>query len=281
MDSESIVEESFEAPGGSAANTIYALAHWGMSAGFIGAVGDDEEGRQILSEFERVGVDTQRIRILQGQRTGRVVGVVDRKGHRALYVQPAANLWLRLTEDDVNYASIAQCVHLSSLIGDAAFESQCRFALALPKDVVLSFAPGALYARRGLRELKSLLQRTTLLFITREELSELAGTENLESAAQQLWALGVAVTVVTLGEQGSWVGSKGKGQFAPSPQAHVMDTTGAGDAFAAGFLWGFLNGQPLPKCQRLGTIAASFCLQALGARTGTPTLDELLAMAFE
>ncbi len=281
MDSESVVEENFEAPGGSAANTIYALARWGMPSGFIGAVGDDEGGHNILSDFERVGVDTQRVRILQGQRTGRVIGVVDGKGHRALYVQPAANLRLRLTEEDVVYAATAQCVHLSSLIGDAAFESQCRFALALPKDVVLSFAPGAFYARRGLRELKSVLQRTSVLFVTQKELAELAGTENLESAAQQVWALGVAVTVVTLGEQGSWVGSKGKGQFAPSPQAHVMDTTGAGDAFAAGFLWGFLNGQPLPECQRLGTIAASFCLRALGARTGTPTLDELLAVAFE
>ena len=88
-DGESVVEESFEAPGGSAANTIYALAHWGLRAGFIGAVGDDDEGRRILADFESVGVDTQRLRVVKGQRTGRVIGLVDSKGRRSLYVQPA------------------------------------------------------------------------------------------------------------------------------------------------------------------------------------------------
>jgi len=281
IDGESIVEESFEAPGGSAANTIYALAHWGIPAGFIGAVGDDEEGRRILADFESVGVDTQRLRVVKGQRTGRVIGLVDSKGRRSLYVQPAANLSLRLNEEDVAYAAQASLVHLSSLVGDEAFESQKKFVLSLPKEVVLSFAPGMLYARRGLKELSALLQRAAILFLTREELALLTGTENLEAAAQQLWGLGVEILVVTLGEQGSWVGSKGKGRFAPSMQAHVVDTTGAGDAFAAGFLWGLVNGRPLPECQRLGTIAAAFCLRALGARTGTPTLDELLAVAFE
>jgi ribokinase len=279
-DGESVVEESFEAPGGSAANTVYALSHWGVRAGFIGAVGDDAEGRQIIADFERVGVDTQRLRVVKGQRTGRVIGLVDSKGRRSLYVQPGANLALRLTEDDVAYASKVALVHLSSLVGDEAFESQKEFALNLPKGVTLSVAPGMLYARRGLKALSPLLQRATVLFLTREELALLTGTENLEAAAQQLWGLGVDILVVTLGEQGSWVGSKGKGRFSPSVQAHVVDTTGAGDAFAAGFLWGFLNGRPLPECQRLGTIAAAFCLRALGARTGTPTLDELLAVAF-
>ncbi|MER3501289.1 MAG: hypothetical protein IMHGJWDQ_001854 [Candidatus Fervidibacter sp.] len=281
IDSESIVEESHESAGGSAANTIYALARWGVKAGFIGAVGDDREGQRILQEFESVGVETHRIRILRGYPTGRCLGLVDLKGRRSLYVQPGANLTLRLTEDDIAYAAKAQWVHLSSLVGDEAFESQRAFVAALPSDVMVGFAPGALYARRGLKALSSILKRTFILFVTREELALLTGTENLDAAAQQLWELGVEMLVVTLGEAGSWVGSKGKGQFSPSFQAHVVDTTGAGDAFAAGFLWGILQGRPLVECQRLGTIAASFCLREIGARTGIPTIDELLAIAFE
>ncbi|GBC97572.1 Ribokinase [bacterium HR17] len=279
-DSESIVEESFEAPGGSAANTIYALAKWGTPTGFLGAVGDDSEGQHIIADLQGVGVDTQHIRVVKGQRTGRVLGLIDSKGRRSLYVQPGANKALRLTEADLHFAARAECVHLSSLVGDAMLEQQQWLVQQLPKDVLVSFAPGTLYAQRGAAALESLLRRATVLFLTRHELASLTGTENLEAAAQQLWSLGVEVLVVTLGEQGSWVGSNGKGRFAPSVQAHVVDTTGAGDAFAAGFLWGFLNGRPLPECQRLGTIAAAFCLRALGARTGTPTLDELLAVAF-
>mgnify|MGYP001627229747 FL=1 len=128
--------------------------------------------------------------------------------------------------------------------------------------------------------MESILKRTNILFVTREELATLMGTENLDAAAHKLWELGVETIVTTLGEAGSWVGWKGRGQFAPSHQAHVVDTTGAGDAFAAGFLWGVLQGKPMAECQRLGTVAAAFCLREMGARTGTPTIDELLTVAF-
>ncbi len=280
IDSESIVEDSHESGGGSAANTIYALARWGIKTGFIGAVGDDLEGRKILREFESVGVETHRIRVVRGQPTGQVIGIVDAKGRRSLYAKPGANLALRLTEDDFAYASKAQWVHLSSLIGNETFESQKALVLSLPSDVSVSFSPGAIYARRGLSVMESILKRTSVLFVTREELAMFVGTENLEAATQKLWEIGVETIVVTLGEAGSWVGWKGKGQFAPSQQAHVVDTTGAGDAFAAGFIWGILQGKPLPECQRLGTVAAAFCLREMGARTGTPTAEELLTAAF-
>ncbi|MFN3422522.1 MAG: carbohydrate kinase family protein, partial [Armatimonadota bacterium] len=253
---------------------------WGIRAGFIGAVGNDIEGQKILKEFESVGVETHRIRIVKGQPTGRVIGIVDVRGRRSLYVQPGANLSLRLTEDDFAYAAKAQWVHLSSLIGNEAFESQKALVLSLPPDVSVSFAPGAIYAKRGLAAMESILKRTTILFVTRGELATLMSTENLDAAAHKLWELGVETIVVTLGEAGSWVGWKGRGQFAPSHQAHIVDTTGAGDAFAAGFLWGVLQGKPLAECQRLGTVAAAFCLREMGARTGTPTIDELLTVAF-
>lgn len=280
VDGESIIEDEHESPGGSAANTIYALARWGVKTGFIGAVGDDNEGQMILQEFESVGVETHRIRVIKGQRTGRVIGIVDIKGRRSLYVQPGANLALRLTEDDFAYVAKAQWVHISSLIGTEVFEGVRTLILSLPHDVSVCFAPGAIYSRLGLKALESILKRTNILFLARDELATLMGTENLDAATQRLWELGVETIVVTLGESGSWVGSKGKGQFAPSHQAHVVDTTGAGDAFAAGFLWGVLNGRPMPECQRLGTIAAAFCLREMGARTGTPTVEELLAIAF-
>lgn len=281
VDGESVIEDFHESAGGSAANTIYALAKWGVKAGFIGAVGDDNEGRKILHEFESIGVETHRIRIVKGQPTGRVIGIVDAKGRRSLYVSPGANLALRLTEDDFAYAAKAQWVHISSLIGKEVFESLRTLILSLPADVSVSFAPGTIYARLGQKTLEDILKRTSILFLARDEMAALMGTENLDAAAQRLWELGVETIVVTLGETGSWVSVKGKGQFAPSRQAHVVDTTGAGDAFAAGFLWGVLHGRPIQECQRLGTIAAAFCLREMGARTGTPTLDELLAIAFE
>ncbi|MBU2009680.1 MAG: carbohydrate kinase family protein, partial [Chloroflexi bacterium] len=82
---EAPVEGMLLAPGGSAANTIYALARLGVATGFIGAVGDDEEGRRLIADLEGQGVDTSHIAVKPGVPTGTIFGLVDKKGHRSLY----------------------------------------------------------------------------------------------------------------------------------------------------------------------------------------------------
>ena len=90
-DGEAVVNETKSSPGGSAANTIYGLAKLGVNTGFTGVVGDDAEGKILLNDLQKVGVDISQIRIKPGAKTGSVLCLSDSLGKRSLYVIPGAN----------------------------------------------------------------------------------------------------------------------------------------------------------------------------------------------
>jgi len=121
-DGEAVVNEAISSPGGSAANTIYGLAKLGMSTGFTGVVGDDAEGKVMLEDFQKVGVDISHIRVKQGVRTGSVLCLSDRLGRRSLYVLPGANNLLTMDDLDLTCINQARMLHLSSFAADRQFK---------------------------------------------------------------------------------------------------------------------------------------------------------------
>lgn len=285
-DGEARVEEVQTYPGGSAANTVYGLAKLGISCGFVGGVGDDEVGQRLLDDLIQVGVNTSFIVIKANSKTGTVVALVDKEGHRALYVHQGANGLLN--QADVNYAylSSALIVHASAFVGEKQFQWQRDILAGLSPDTKLSFAPGSLYSKRGLENLKPILERTSILFLNRQELKELAGADPVTGALRCLQA-GCHMVVVTMGKglrRGSktyscMVAKANKIIWVPiSPGVkHVTDTTGAGDAFAAGFIYGYLMEKPAEECAMLGDLTAGFSITKIGARTGLPDRKELEA----
>lgn len=291
-------------PGGSAANTIYGLAKLGLRCGFVGVVGDDDAGNAILRSFEEVGVDTSRILVERGAATGQTICITAGEGQKAIYILPGANSLLESADLDLAYLGDARCVHLSTFVDESVFSRQLRLVGELPAGTRVSLALDALYARRGLDAMTGLLRRCTVLLANAEELRELTGRE-LEAAADACLKLGCEVVVATFGSgEGAregptpargdeaiaariWtrrVAKRGKEtvqRAVPAVRtrgATVADTVGAGDAFAAGFLFGLLSKRfGLEKCGALGHTAAQFSLAELGARKGLPTRDELLA----
>src|SRR3972149_5175558 len=146
---ESFIEDYAEACGGSAANSVVGLARLRCKVGFIGKVGCDREGDSLITDFRKEGVDvTGTIREKQGK-SGSVLGFVDKKGARALYIDSGVNDTIALDEVNVEYASQAQFLHLTSFVGEKSFQTQKRLLATLPKSVKVSFDPGALYARKG------------------------------------------------------------------------------------------------------------------------------------
>jgi ribokinase len=99
--------------------------------------------------------------------------------------------------------------------------------------------------------------------------------KSYERAADELLGMGAEVIVVTLGEGGCYVASSQTSHIIEAYKTKVVDTTGAGDAFAAGFLYGLLRGKSLPECGRLGNWVAARCISKAGARAGLPYRDEL------
>ena len=277
VDGEAPIEGYGSLPGGSAANTIYALAKLGVRSGFIGAVGDDEIGKTLIEDFQSVGVNTSHIKVKKGAKTGSVLCLSDKQGRRSLYVLPGANSLLTADDIDLNYVNQARILHLSSFVHHHQFELQREILTNLQPSVKVSFAPGALYAAKGFHHLSPLLKRTHFLFINHSELNQLTG-EGFALGAKNCLEQGCEIIVVTFGGTPAAYILSRKGEYVVESkleQESVVDTTGAGDAFAAGFLYGFLKGKDLKQCGLLGDIMARFCIAKIGAREGLPSLAEL------
>ncbi|MFH1560664.1 MAG: PfkB family carbohydrate kinase [Chloroflexota bacterium] len=275
LNDETVVEEHLSAPGGSAANTVYALAKLGARTGFIGAVGDDEAGQVLLRDLREGDVDTTGVKAKSGSRSGRVLAITDRQGQRALYVEPGANDTLAQEDVDLSYACATRFLHLSSFAGDVQLDLQKWLVSKLPDSVRVSFAPGALYAKKGLDALSPILNKTYVLFANQQEIEELAGME-YRAAARNLIGQGCTIVAVTSRSGSHIVGSGNEYTIESAAVEHPTDTTGAGDAYAAGFLYGLLLGKGLEECGRLGDLTARFCITGMGARAGLPTEAQLL-----
>ncbi|GAG55733.1 unnamed protein product, partial [marine sediment metagenome] len=179
----------------------------------------------------------------------------------------------------------AGVLHLSSFADDRQFKVSLELIDKLDSSVKLSFAPGALYAVKGLKALAPILSRTYLLFINQDELRQLTG-EEVKVGAESCLKQGCQKVVVTLGKGGRVGKAAAVGYIRDAENEYVIepasrdtgaevDTTGAGDAFATGFLYGLVKGKRLKECGLLGDIAAQFSISTTGARQGLPTLNEL------
>ena len=285
-DVEAVVNSPISSPGGSAANTIYGLARLRVPSGFVGVVGDDAEGEMMLRDFQKVGVDTSHVRAKRGTRTGSVLCLSDREGRRSLYVMPGANNRLTVDDLDMTYVNQAKILHLSSFAGSKQFKVLRELTERLGTQVKVSFAPGALYAAKGLKALAPILARAHLLFINGDEIGWLTG-KDYKAGAETCLRQGCRIVVVTLGkgtkpEPGEdtavcYIRDADGEYFVTGSQDPVpeVDTTGAGDAFAAGFLYGYLDSKGLAECGWLGNIVAQSSITRIGARAGLPTAAQL------
>ena len=250
-DGEAVVSEAESFPGGSAANTVYGLAKLGVNTGFSGVIGDDAEGGLLLQDFQKAGVDISQIKIKQKAKTGSVLCLSDSRSRRSLYVLPGANNLLTMDDLDLAYINRARILHLSSFADDRQFKVLFELMDKLASSVKLSFAPGVLHAIKELSILSPILNRTHLLFVNQREIRHLTGKDVI-AGAESCLKQGCRMVVVTLGKGMTLELNRrtvtavcyirdAENEYAiePSSQNIVseVDATGAGDAFATGFLW--------------------------------------------
>jgi ribokinase len=266
-----------KAPGGSAANTTVALARLGVAVGFVGIAGTDEEGELILDAFRNEGVET-RIRRAEGY-TGAAIGFIDGTGERALYIYPGVNERLGIEDIDRAFVDNAHFLHTSSFVNKMQLAMQRELAKRIPAK--LSFSPGMYCFKYELEDLVELIARSAVVFLSLRELSALLKGADYERGAEALLDTGAQIVCVTLGERGCYVASRtGISQLIDAYPTKVMDTTGAGDAFAAGFLYGLLQGKSITECGKLGNLVASFCIREYGCRKGLPDKTALQPTTF-
>ncbi|MBN1160241.1 MAG: carbohydrate kinase family protein [Candidatus Diapherotrites archaeon] len=257
--------DTYFAAGGSGANTLSALAKLGFKTAIIGAVGTDSDGDFLLEETKRFGTDTTYVKRFDG-RSNAIYAFVDPSGERVMYFDVQVGKRIREIELDLDFVNRYKYFYLAT--------TQVRKYLPEIK-AKICYAPGTIGVTKGKENIQDILEKTYALFINDEELQKLIG-KNYIDGAKQLLEEGMEIVSVTLGKEGCHIFSK-EGDFrVPTIDVPVVDKTGAGDAFSAGFIAGLLWGKPLKECAELGIRLSTFCIQKKGAREGHPTKEQLL-----
>jgi sugar/nucleoside kinase (ribokinase family) len=263
-----------EISGGSAANTAVGVASFGGHAGFIGKIASDEFGKIFAHDIKAAGVAFNGKSISGGAPTSRSLILVTPDGERTM--NTLLGISTELTESDLDHGLIqsAKVLYLEGYLFDApaakaAFRKSVALAKGAGRQVALSLSDGFCVDRHR-AEFKDLIKDgIDIVFANEGEITSLYETADFAQAARQA-ASHMKMAVLTRGSQGSLILAGGKQvAVAVDPVSKVVDTTGAGDLYAAGFLYGHTQGLDTAICGRLGSIAAAEIISHTGARPAT------------
>jgi adenosine kinase len=269
-----------EVSGGSAANTIVGVAQLGARAAYVGKIKDDQIGRLYAHDIRGAGVSFETAAATGGPATGCSYILVTPDGERTMNTYLGAAQELSAADIDENEIAAASIVYLEGYLWDPkdakdAFVKASQIAHKNGRKVALTLSD-AFCVGRYRDEFIGLMRDKTvdLIFANEAELGSLYNTQDFDAALKQL-RNDVALGVVTRSEKGCVVAAKeGITAVSAFPARNVVDTTGAGDLFAAGFLFGLVREAGYEQAGRLGAMAAAEVIQHIGARPQT-SLKEL------
>jgi sugar/nucleoside kinase (ribokinase family) len=260
-----------EISGGSAANTLAGVAALGGEGAFIGKVRNDQLGGIFRHDIQALGVTFDTPPATSGEPTARCLIFVTPDAQRTMNTYLGAAV--SLGPEDVDPATVqgAKVLYLEGYLFDppaaqAAFVAAARLAHRAGRKVALTLSDPFCVARHKQAFRKLVEGHVDLLFANLAEAESLTDSQGLDDAAAAL-AGKAEVVVITQSEKGALVLADGQRHaVAAVPPKQLVDSTGAGDLFAAGFLVGYTRGKALADCGRLGALAATECIGHYGAR---------------
>jgi sugar/nucleoside kinase (ribokinase family) len=278
--------------GGSAASTGYGLARFGISTAVIGRVGNDGFADFLLNEAKRHGADSNGMIRDATSATSATLVTVDPNGERSFLHSIGANA--KLTAQDVPLEDLktqgAKLLHLAGFFALPSLErtdgspTQELFARASAMGYVTSLDCVWDATGRWQQLIAKVLPQTDIFCPSIHEARAIVGLPESASpleTAQGLFNLGVRrVVALKMGEQGSFILTRdGQAHQIPIVPTTVLDGTGSGDAYIAGFLAAYLRGADWRTCGRIGNVAGAMCVRGIGAMTGVGDWTEALEMA--
>ena len=266
---------AIEVSGGSAANTIVGAANLGARAAFIGKVKDDELGRTFTHDIRAAGVAFNTPPASDGPSTARCYVLVTPDGERTMNTYLGAAQDLHPNDVDADAVAGAAITYLEGYLWDPpkakeAFRKAAEIAHGAGRKVALTLSDAFCVGRYRDEFLNLIRTRTVdILFANERELQSLYQTEDFDAALAAL-RKDTKLGVVTRSEKGCVVIEGGHTEAVPAaPISKLVDATGAGDLFAAGFLVGHARGADHRSSARLGALAAAEVIQHIGARPET------------
>lgn len=278
----SVIGETTVSGGGSGANTIAGMASLGSDVAFIGKVADDDLGRAFASDMSRMGVDFHSGGTSGTEPTGRCIIAVTPDAQRTMNTFLGISTMLDAADIDGDLLSRGAILYLEGYLFDrpeakAAFRTGAALAHEHGRVVALTLSDSFCVDRHR-EDFRALVtDEVDLLFANEDELLSLYETADFDEAISLL-RRDCHIAAVTRSEKGAVIVTRDDVHAVPAhPVAHVVDTTGAGDLYAAGFLHGLTRGRDLTTCSRIGAIAAAEVIAHVGPRPQTPLASLLPA----
>ena len=277
--SESI-GSGIQASGGSGANTIAGMASLGGEVAFIGKVADDEFGAVFAADMKSIGVDFRSGAPDMSIPTGRCLIAVTPDAQRTMNTYLGISTLLSFDDVDAGIVSSGAILYLEGYLFDRdeakeAFRKAAALAHSHGRVVALTLSDSFCVDRHR-SDFRTLVRdEIDLLFSNEDELMSLYETDSFDDAIEML-RNDCHIAAVTRSEKGSVIVTRQEIHSVPAePVAHIVDTTGAGDLFAAGFMRGLTRGFTLTDCGRMGSIAAAEVISHVGPRPLVPLIDLL------
>jgi sugar/nucleoside kinase (ribokinase family) len=254
-------------PGGQVASTVVACQQWGMQTRYVGKLGDDDAGALHAREFDRAGVDARILKVA-GCASRQSLILVDGGGERTVLWRKDERLDMKPSDLEREWIVNARALHV-----DGYDTATAMLAASWAREVGVPVIADLDELYPGV---EGLLEKIDYLIVSRDFPCRLMQEPDLEAALQAMQRrYGCQLTAATLGEDGvlAWDGSAFC--YVPAYQVLAVDTTGAGDMFHAGFIYGLLQEWPLERQLDFGCAAAALNCMAVGARGGMRTIDEI------
>jgi sugar/nucleoside kinase (ribokinase family) len=268
-----------EISGGSAANTLAGIASFGGRAGFIGKVADDEFGRIFSHDIRSIGVHFSGAPVKGTVPTSRSLILVTPDGERTMNTFLGISTDLDHGQIDHDLIRDSAILYLEGYLFDRpdakrAFQDAAATAQKSGRKVALSLSDGFCVDRHRAEFLALIRSGVDIVFANENEIKSLYETQTYDDAASRARS-DIKLAVLTRSAKGSHIFSSGEDiSINAEPIAKVVDTTGAGDLYAAGFLFGLAKGLPLATSGKLASMAAAEVISHIGARPAQP-LDTL------
>jgi sugar/nucleoside kinase (ribokinase family) len=255
---------------GNSANNAVGSGRLGMSNAFIGAVGDDARGEDIINELKREKVSTALVNINKGVPTNFHFVLVYR-GERTILIKHNKYQYKIPANMDTKW------IYFSSMAqGTEKFHKEVEKYLAKNKDVKVAFNPGTFQMRMG-KKIAGIYKRTEILFLNREEaqLVTQQTSRDIRKLAHKMHEMGAKIAVITDGRDGAYASDGKTIWFIDHFPAPLVEATGAGDAFGTAFTAAIFYGKTVPEAMAWGTINGGNVALHVGPHKGLQTLSQI------
>lgn len=266
--------------GGDCMNAAIDLALLGNNVGFAGVVGNDNFGDFLLKTVKDHGIDTRGLKAVPEISTSAVIVLVNEKGERTFLYYGGSNDLFSYDYLDISLIEECKIVHVGGTYQLPGFDGDGAaklFRLAQTKQKLTCMDVTWDTSGRWLEVIKPCLKYLDFFMPSYNEAKEISEKGNPEDMADFFIDEGVKCAIIKLGSNGIYCKSvNGDSFYQPSYKVNVVDTTGAGDSFVAGFLTGLVKNWDLRACAKFASAVSAHCIQKLGATTGIPGFKDIM-----